>query len=73
MKEIEQLLELSKNPYYKFTREEEVALDSFLSKRRDLDSKKFLKKNSDGSSKNTRVTVRNVVKKADTYPPESGQ
>lgn len=71
MKTIEQLLQLSKNPYYKFTPDEEMLLNDFLSKKQAKASKKSQKKNSTESSAKTRVTVRNIVKKADTYPPEA--
>lgn len=71
MKTIEQLLQLSKNPYYKFSEAESQVLDDFLSKNQDSDSKKSQKKNSKESVGKTNVTVRNIVKKADTYPPEA--
>lgn len=70
MKTIQQLLELSKNPYYVFLPDEQRVLDDFLSKQRELVSKTSAKKSSTESSPNTRVTVRNVVAKADTYPPD---
>lgn len=70
MKTIQQLLELSKNPYYKFTSEEQAVLDDFLLSRQAEDSQNSQKEKSSESSKKTRVTVRNIVKKADTYPPE---
>lgn len=70
MKTIEQLLELSKNPYYNFTKEEREVLDSFLSEQLDTDLQKLEKIYSTKSSDKTRVTVRNVVKKTNTYPLE---
>lgn len=70
MKTIQQLLELSKNPYYKFTPDERMVLDDFLLQSQDTDSKKSQEKSSKKSSKRTHVTVRNVVKKVNTYPPE---
>lgn len=71
MKTIEQLLQLSKNPYYTFTADERMVLDDFLSEKQDTPSGKYLKKSSKKSSEKTNVTVRNIVKKADTYAPES--
>lgn len=70
MKTIQQLLDLSKNPYYQFTDDERAVLDDFLEKKRASDSKKSQQKSSKESSKKTPVRVRNIVKKADTYPPE---
>jgi len=70
MKTIEQLLHLSKNPYYTFTQDERAVLDDFLLKQREDHSQESPKKNSKGSSKKTPVRVRNVVEKADTFPPE---
>ena len=71
MKTIQQLLDLAKNPYYQFTKDEQAVLDDFLSKKQDKDSETSQKSNSKQSSKKTPVTVRNIVKKADTYPPEA--
>ena len=71
MKTIEQLLELSKNPYYQFTADERKVLDDFLSKRQATDSQTSQTQPSDKSSKTTPVTVRNIVEKVNTYPPES--
>lgn len=71
MKTIQQLLDLSKNPFYKFTDAEQAVLDDFLSQKQELDSKESQKKSSTESSQKTRAIVRNVVKKADTYPPEA--
>lgn len=71
MKTIQQLLELAKNPYYKFTLNEQVVLDDFLSQRRASHLKKSQETSSSESSGKTRVTVRNVVKKVHTYPPEA--
>lgn len=63
MKTVEQLLALSKNPYYKFTNDEKAVLDDFLSQRREKASKNNQKKNSPNSESNTPVRVRNVVDK----------
>lgn len=70
MKTIEQLLQLSKNPFYKFTPDEQMVLNDFLSQKQDTGSQTLPKKDLKKSSKRTPVIVRNVVKKADTYPPE---
>lgn len=69
MKTIEQLLFLSKNPYYKFTDEERAVLDDFLLKNQESDSKSSQKKNSKSSTRNTNVRVRNIVDKTIDYPP----
>ncbi len=71
MKTIQQLLELSKNPYYVFTKEERMVLDSFLSQRQDTTIKVSPLNDLKKSSKKTPVTVRNIVEKVDTYPPEA--
>ena len=71
MKTIQQLLELSKNPYYVLAADEQEVLNDFLSKKPDTVLKTLPKKNSKKSSKKTRVIVRNVVKKVDTYAPEA--
>jgi hypothetical protein len=71
MKTIQQLLELSKNPHYKFMPDEQRVLDDFLAKRRDSRSKKSQEENSNESSQKTPVTVKNVVEKVDTYAPDS--
>lgn len=71
MKTIQQLLELSKNPYYVFTHDERAVLDDFLAKKKDTDSTTSRKKSSTKSSKKTPVTVRNIVQKTNTYPPEA--
>lgn len=63
MKTIEQLLELSKNPYYTFTNDEKAVLDDFLSKKQAKASKNSAQKNSKPSDSNTPVRVRNVVPK----------
>jgi hypothetical protein len=73
MKTISQLLELSKNKYYKLLADEQKVLDDFLAKQREKLSKRSQKKNSTDSSKKINVTVRNIVKPVDTNPPESGQ
>ncbi len=69
MKTIDQLLELAKNPYYKFTQQEQEILDDFLLKKSEKDSKTSQETNSKKSSDKTPVTVKNIVKKTDTYPP----
>lgn len=63
MKSIEQLLEISKNPYYTLTNEEQARLDDFLSKK--SEQKAPVKKNGKDSEKNIPATVinKNVVKK----------
>lgn len=63
MKSIEQLLQLSKNPYYKFSDDEQAELDSFLSSK--SEQKKSQKNSSDDSEKNIPATVlnKNVVAK----------
>lgn len=63
MKSIEQLLELSKNPYYKFTNDEKVVLDDFLLKKQEKALKNKQKKNLKSSEKSTPVRVRNIVEK----------
>lgn len=63
MKTIEQLLELSKNPFYTFTNDEKAVLDDFLSKKQAKASKNSPKQNSTNSGSNTPVRVRNVVPK----------
>lgn len=70
MKTIQQLLELAKNPYYKLMPDEQQVLDAFLAKKRASRSKISQEESSNDSLKRTRVTVRNVVKKMDTYLPE---
>lgn len=71
MKTIQQLLELSENPHYKFMPDEREVLDDFLSKRAATRLKQSQKQSSSGLSPKTRVTVRNIVSKVDTYPPDS--
>lgn len=71
MKTIAQLLELSKNKFYKFTAEEQAVLDGFLLKESESGSEKSQKKTSKKSSEKTRAIVRNVVTKVDTYLPDS--
>jgi hypothetical protein len=73
MKTIEQLLQLSKNPYYKFLPEEKEVLDDFLLKGTAPVSTTSQKTNLNKSSKKTRAIVRNIVKKAATYPPEADE
>lgn len=71
MKTIQQLLELSKNPHYKFMPDEKRVLDAFLAKRRGSRSTTSQEENLNESSEKTPVTVRNVVEKVDTYAPDS--
>ena len=63
MKSNEQLLELSKNPYYNMTPDEKSQLDAFLSKK--SEQKTPAKNNTGSSEKNIPATVlnKNVVKK----------
>lgn len=63
MKTIEQMLQLSKNPYYKFTNDEKAVLDDFLSRKKEKDSKSSQKKNSQNSGSSMPVRVRNIVPK----------
>lgn len=63
MKTIEQLLELSKNPFYTFTNDEKAVLDDFLSQKREERLKDSQKQNSTNSDESTPVRVRNVVPK----------
>jgi len=72
MKSIEQLLFLHKNPYYKFTAEEQAVIDDFLLKQQDDEPSTSQKKSSKQSTKQTNVRVRNVVDKTIPQPEESG-
>lgn len=72
MKTVEQLLSLSKNPFYKFTDDEMAVLDDFLSKKRAKDLENNQKKNSQPSESSTPVIVRNIVRKTIPRPEESG-
>ena len=71
MKTIEQLLELSKNPYYKFTNDEKAVLDDFLSKKKGRDWLTSRKKSSPTSDSNTPVRVRNIVEKTIPDVPDA--
>ena len=73
MKTIEQLLELAKNPYYKFTQAEQAVLDDFLAEKQDTDSKPSHSTSSTKSSNDSRVRVRNIVEKTIPDVPESGK
>lgn len=73
MKTIEQLLDLSKNPYYKFTQDEKAVLDDFLLKRREEASQNKPKESSETSENDTPVRVRNIVEKTVPGVEESGQ
>lgn len=70
MKTIEQLLFLSKNPYYKFTADEQAVIDDFLLKKQEDDLTNSQKKSSTQSTKNTNVRVRNIVDKTIPDVPE---
>lgn len=72
MKTIEQLLELSKNPYYRFTDAERAILDDFLAKRQARSSTNSQNKNSTKSEDYTPVRVRNIVHKTVPQIEESG-
>jgi hypothetical protein len=72
MKTIEQLLELSKNPYYTFTNNERAVLDDFLEKKQARDSKNLQEKNSTNLEDNTPVRVRNIVQKTIPEAKDSG-
>lgn len=71
MKTIQQLLDLARNPHYKFMPDEQRVLDAFLLKQREKLLKQSQEENSNESSTKTPVTVRNVVEKVDTFPPDS--
>lgn len=71
MKTIQQLLELAKNPHYKFMPDEQRVLDAFLAKQAATRLKQSQEKNSNESSTKIPVTVRNVVEPVDTYAPDS--
>lgn len=73
MKTIEQLLDLSKNPYYKFTNDEKAVLDDFLLRKQEGELKRQQKKNLRNSGKSTPVIVRNIVEKTVPSVEESGQ
>lgn len=70
MKTIEQLLDLSKNPFYKFTNDEKAVLDDFLLSTKADHSTSSPKKKENSSDKSTPVRVRNVVQKTNTEPEE---
>lgn len=57
MKTIAQLLQLSKNRFYKFTQEEQQVLDDFLANK--LEQEDPLDGNLTSSSKKTRAIVKN--------------
>lgn len=71
MKSIEQLLQLSKNPYYVFTPEEQQVLDDFLSKKKAKSSKTSPSTSDSTSSTNTAVRVRNIVPKTIPGVPDA--
>ena len=68
MKTIEQLLFLSKNPYYKLTNDEKAVLDDFLLGRQEKGSRTSQTRNSKKSTKSTNVRVRNIVDKTIDKP-----
>ena len=70
MKTIEQLLFLSKNPYYKLSQDEQQVLDDFLLKKQEEDSQTSPKKSSKKSGRTTNVRVRNIVEKTVPQPDE---
>jgi len=72
MKTIEQILELTKNPYYKLSPEEEVILNDFLLAQQATELATSQETDSGKSSQKTRVTVRNIVKKTIPRAEESG-
>lgn len=71
MKTIEQLLQLSKNPYYRFTNDEKAILDDFLEKRREEVSTSSTKKKESNSGSSTPVRVRNIVTKTILQPEDA--
>lgn len=71
MKTIEQLLQLSKNPYYRFTNDEKAILDDFLEKRREEVSTSSTKKKESNSGSSTPVRVRNIVTKTIPQPEDA--
>lgn len=73
MKTVEQLIALSKNPYYKMTNDEKAVLDDFLSKKRDEHSTSSQKKKEQPSENDTPVRVRNIVEKTVPSVSESGK
>lgn len=72
MKTIEQLLDLSKNPFYKFTNDEKAVLDDFLSKKKGEHSTSSVKQKKKSSGRSTPVRVRNIVEKTVPEVEESG-
>lgn len=73
MKTVQQLLELTKNPYYKMTNDEKAVLDDFLAKKRDAHTTSSQKKKEQTSEKDTPVRVRNIVEKTIPSVEEAGQ
>ena len=71
MKTIQQLLELYKNPFYRFTESEQKMLNDFLLERQASELKRLQKKTSKESLAKTNVIVRNIVNKTNTYAPEA--
>ena len=69
MKTIAQIIELSSNPYYQFSPEEQKRLNDFLAKKSDTQAP--AKKNGKSSEKSTPATVHNknnVQKEVGTIP-----
>ena len=73
MKTVQQLLELTKNPYYKMTNDEKAVLDDFLAKKRGEHTTSSQKKKEQTSENDTPVRVRNIVEKTVPSVEESGK
>lgn len=73
MKTIQQLIFLSKNPYYTLRDEEKAVLDDFLEKKRAKEEKNSQPKSSKKSTRTTNVRVRNIVDKTIPQVEESGK
>ena len=73
MKTVEQLIHLTKNPYYKMTQDEKQVLDDFLAKKRGEHSTSSTKKKEQNSENDTPVRVRNIVEKTIPGVQESGK
>lgn len=71
MKTIEQLLALSKNPYYSFTKEERQVLNDFLAKKQEKAGKSSQKHSGKNLENDTNVRVRNLVPKTVDQPQEA--
>lgn len=73
MKSIEQLLELSKNPYYTFTNDEKAVLEDFFLQKKERDSMNLPERNLPTTKKNTPVRVRNIVEKTIPQVPDANE